>query len=202
MRSGNGSWWRALAAVAAGAVALAGCNQATYNYKDRVNLSRDGFIQAFTSDRESDLASIKPLPAPLTPRKLLVVAPTPDGFYAQRLAHLKQSNPNVTMEHIHLEGVSEVQYLDYSRNTKNWIVRKNIYPTVEQVISDNAGTFEPSDQFDVLTIAVAANRGQRDQWLHYSKRNGRQTVNMDQSEPTTLGQIESLLDSVKAVAIQ
>ncbi|MHA7066828.1 hypothetical protein [Azospirillum argentinense] len=190
-----------VAVLAVSILLVAGCNQTTYWYKDKKNLSKEEFQRVFVADRENDMSNIKPLTKPVTTRRLLVAIPSRSGYYANRLAVAQAGAPNATVADVEAVPANDSWYWDYA-NMRRWVERKNIYPAVEEKIVDNPGAFQPSNDYDVLALTVQSKPGQRDQWHYYSQRNGKQTVSPDSSASDTLANWESMLDAIKAAAIQ
>jgi len=180
---------------------LSGCARQTMIFNGKTYTDMAEYARDVHSNWEAILAGITPLPHPVTKRRLLVVCPTRSYYQQSRLAFLQQTSPDATLARVENDPVSNVYYNWYADKARS-VERKGIFPKVDVVVTEGLLESQPTDDYDVLMVALALAPGSTDQWYYYSKRNGRQIISTDLGAKSLAAQVTSYLDSIKAAALQ
>ena len=182
-------------------VALSGC-AVTYTYNGEKYNSQEKFQQAVDAHVSSQLATITPLPTPLTQRKLIFAVPSLAAWNEQGVkAFVKAQDKEPT------EQQKEVGATLNRANAKNikvffdGIQKKNIFASTQFIeMESTTGSFAASPDTDTLFL-VGPNSNSM-QWFYTSFKHGKQIFSYDRSNPTAEGKLQAFIEAVQAQAIR
>jgi len=180
---------------------LAGCARQTMVFNGKTYTDMAEYTRDVHSDWDSTLASITPLPHPVSDRRLIILYPSRSYYQQARLNLVRQMSPSATIDQLEKNVNFYIQYDMYTMMPRN-VARKGIFPKVETVLADGADQVQPTGDYDVLVLTLASTQSSKDQWYYYSKRNGKQAISMDMGARTTAERNASILDSIKVAALQ
>ena len=190
---------RILSAIAI--VALSGCTT-VYTYNGQKYESKERFHQAVDSTLSDALATITPLAAPLTKKKLLFAFPTEAALVTvgiENFVKVQGKEPNAASREM-LENVTKANYRN-NRVFFDAIQKKNIFASTQFLdMQTTSGSFEPSSDTD--TMYYIEPRLGSGQWYYASFKNGKQIFASDRSSPTPAGKVQAFVDAVQAQAIR
>ena len=179
-------------------IALPGCANTLYKGQ---RYTVDGLVEAVEKDREKLIASVKPLPSPLTERKLIVAVPAFDFYVNQKVNRFVEEGFNFNYFIVSNSWKTLVPYGEIS-NMHRFVKSKNMYHLIEQISVEGPLNVAPSDDADILYFATTSHIGQSDQWYHISKRNGQNLIAFDGGSVTDEERLESFLDAKKYANMQ
>ena len=182
---------------------ISGCQQTSYtiNGDPRKFSSLEERDRALLSKSDDIVERIVKLNKPLTTRKLVLVFPSRDFADRNLYEVMLASGSNITLDRISSDPNRRVNYSSSLRDL-DAIEKIGIYPVVERKIIDIATEVPPSPDTDVLYLSMPKVSGGIAQWFLDSKRNGKVRINIDRSLATGHERVQSLLDDIKAAAIQ
>ncbi len=180
---------------------LTGCARHTIVFNGKTYTDKDEYTRDVISNWEAAVASITPLPHPISKRRLLVVYPTRSYYQQSRLAFTQQVTPSATLSQLEKDPNFYILY-SLCADKARIVARQGIFQKVDASIVDGFAEVPPSDDYDVLMLTLASAPDSTDQWYYYSKRNGRQIISADLGGRVLAERIASFLDSIKAAALQ
>ncbi len=183
------------------ATALTGC-AVNYTLEGQKYDSKEKFQQAVDTNISNALATIKPLPAPLTRKKLIVAIPS-EAIYIEeavrRFVAMQGTQPVGPAKEI-LENLPKSNF----KNTKVFfdaIQRKNIYTSVQFIeMQSMTGSFAASPDTDALYL-IEPTQGSF-QWYLVTDKQGKQIFSYDRGVPTFVGKLQAFLDAVQIQVIR
>ncbi|MET1078578.1 MAG: hypothetical protein ABWY06_11230 [Pseudomonas sp.] len=192
-----------LVAVASLLLLLTGCaTPPTYIYGDQTYYSPEAVLGAIDIDLINTLASIQPLPAPLTQRKLIYAVPSESIVIAEAKNQYIKNNrqPAQGAALISLETLATGNYKSLKLGHAA-VDKRNIYSSVQWVtMQAMTGEFPASPETDVLYYTQASQDS--GQWFYVSYKHGKQIFAHDRSAPESLGKINAFIEAVQAQAIR
>lgn len=192
---------RGALSVALLAVSLSGCVNQQGTYDGRVYPTQEQAVQAMAQDRALIIMQRSKLPVPITERRLMIAHPSYNYYISARTALQQQVTPLTTRQMMEANPLISGNYGLYDFVVQ-LMTQSGVFPTVSREIVEGPSNIQPSDDYDVLSIALAERPGTLDQWYYSSKRNGRQAIALDQGRPTNRERWDSYVDAIKAAAIQ
>ncbi len=179
---------------------LGGCASVNYTYEGQKYSSKESFHQAVDSHVAGVLASISPLPSPVSRKSLVFAIPSEAAIVAEatsRFVKSQGSQPVGPAKEI-LENIPKSTF----KNIKIFfdaVKKKNIFASAQFVeMPTMIGTLEASNDSDALYYIEAA-RGSG-QWFYHSSKGGKQIFAYDRSGSTAVGHVNAFLDAVLAQA--
>lgn len=180
---------------------LGGC-AVTYTYDGQRYDSKEKFQQAVDSTVSGVLATVTPLPSPLTQKKLVFAIPSEAALYAENLRRFAATNgrePNEMQKEMFLNLARSA--FKSIRGFSEAIQKRNIYPSVQFVeMQAMTGSFAASADTDTLYMIEPAQGS--NQWYYTSAKGGKQIFSYDRSSPTPAGKTQAFLEAVQAQAIR
>ena len=180
---------------------LSGC-AVSYFYDGQKYDSKEKFHQAIDSDFRGAMASVTPLPKPLTSKKLLFAMPSEAAMIEEatkRFVKLQSAAPTGQAKEI-VENLPKLGYRSI-RIVFDAVQKKGIY-TSSQIIEMQSmnGSYAASDDTDVL-LYIEPSQGSG-QWFFTSAKHGKQIFSFDRSSPNTIGKVQAVLEAVQVQAIR
>jgi hypothetical protein len=180
---------------------LSGC-AVTYTYEGKKYGSKEDFHRAVESELNSGVASVTPLGAFLTDKKLIFAIPSESTLYAEnvrRFVTLQGTQPIGNSKEI-IENLTKSNYRGI-RAFYEAARRRNIYSFVQFVDMDSMnGSIEPSENSDVVYY-IEPSQGSG-QWYYASYKQGRQIFSYDRGNPGAAGKAKGFIDALQAQAIR
>ncbi|MBB6557350.1 hypothetical protein HNP48_000014 [Acidovorax soli] len=186
----------------AAAVLLSGCAANTYTLNQKQYSGEKAFHTAVSADVAESLASVTPLAAPLTKKRLIV------AFPSQQAAFEETGRRHAAIAGREASGVQLELYKNLSiannRLTRVFfeaIQKKGIYSSIEiRELPSVVISIEPSVDYDVLYYTeAAANSGQ---YFYASAKHGKQVFAYDRSGVTSAAKVSAFIDAAQAQAIR
>ncbi len=187
--------------LAIATVAISGC-AVKYTYEGETYRNKEEFHKAVDANVASTLATVVPLPSPLTPRKLIFAIPSPTAMVEEstrRYVKAKDSQPSgpakEILENIPLSNFKTIKVF------YDAVQKRNIYSSAQFVaMPEMTGSFPAAADTDTLVfIETAQNSGQ---WYYTSLKHGKQIFAYDRSSPTPAGKVQAFLEAVQVQAIR
>jgi hypothetical protein len=182
-------------------VALSGC-AVNYTFEGQKYDSKEKFHQAVDGHVIRTLATITPLPKPLTQKKLIFAMPSETTLIDEskkRFAKTQSSAPTGPALEI-LENIPKSTY----KNIKIYfdaIQKRNLYASVQFIdMQSMTGSFAASADTDTLYM-IEPTAGSN-QWYYSSLKQGKQIFAYDRSSPTAEGKVQAFVDAVQVQAIR
>jgi hypothetical protein len=187
------------------AAILTACVTTSYRVEDKTYNSRDEALAASMRRDADGEAGVSAGAGPLVDRKLLVVIPTAGAIvktYEARLAKQGTQSPS--------SGTPARAQIDFMADTQasNWksvatsLRKANIYREVEVIdVDSTTSNYQPSASQDVFSFYISAEGGMATIYFANAK-SGKQVVAIDAGKPTIGERRRSLIDDVKAKALQ
>lgn len=183
------------------ATALTGC-AVTYTYEGQKYTSKEDFHRAVDDNLANSVATITPLAAPLTERKLIIAIPsetTLHAEYVRRFVVGQGSQPIGNAKEI-IDNLTKSNYKNY-KVFYEAAQRRNIYSATQFVTLDSMnGSLEPSSTTDTLYF-VEPTQGSG-QWFYATAKYGKQIFAYDRSSPGAAGKLKGFNDALQVQAIR
>ena len=188
-------------AVLLAIVALSGC-ATVYKYDGQTYSTKEELNAAVDAQVSRVLATITPLPAPLTRRKLTFAMPSLallnemgwKEFSAQQGKEPSQQQKIVG------SNLNQTIYTNI-KIFSDAINKKNIYTSTQFMEMDSGSvSFPASTDTDTLVMSYPAPGAI--QWYYTSLKNGKQIFAADRSSPTAEGKVQAFVDAVQVQAIR
>ncbi|MBA4265893.1 MAG: hypothetical protein C0453_12475 [Comamonadaceae bacterium] len=193
---------KALASVLA-ALILTGCAaKAFYTFEGARYEDEESFQAAVDMRRTAIVNNIKPLPSPVTDKKLIVAFASEAAIYQENLRrHQVQNGQPAT-------GVALEQYRNLTKS--NYKMVRSLFESIEkrgiykEVIYRDMPTLviaiEPSSDADALFFTESGPGA--GQYFYSSVKHGKQVFAFDRSAPTTEARTDAFIQAVQAMAIR
>lgn len=181
---------------------LSGCASNNYMlYNDKYS-GEDAFLVAVNTDRTENLATIKPLPAPLTEKKLIVILPSVKAFRAENTNRYNKVNTrNASPQDIKMIDTLALANQKLIRANFEAIDKRGIYKSVEIKDVDSMTTSaEPSELYDVMYYTEADSHSA--QTFYSSVKHGKQVFAFDRSGATPALKVQAFVEAAQAMAIR
>lgn len=182
-------------------VALNGC-AVNYTYDGQKYDSKEKFHQAVESKISGVLASIEPLPKPLTQKKLIFAIPSEVALLEEstkRFVQMQGTQPIGQAKEI-VENLPKANY----KNIKVFydaLQKRNIFASTQFIdMQTMTGSFAASADADVLYY-IEPSQGSG-QWYYTSLKHGKQIFAFDRSSPTLTGKLQAFNEAIQAQAIR
>lgn len=164
--------------------------------------SKEAFNQASDNLANEALASVVPLPTPLSKRKLIFAIPSESTMTTESLARATRLN-NGVLNAAQVEMMRTLSSSNY-RMVKVFydaVLKRSIYASTQLVeMSTMAISLEASPDADVLYMTEPAqNAGQ---WFFGSNKQGRQVFAYDRSAQGAPAKVKAFLEAVQAQAVR
>lgn len=180
---------------------LGGC-AATYTLDGQKYKNSTEFQSAVDAQRNTALTSIKPLPKPLTPKKLIAAIPSEQSLYTENIRRVTAANgspPNG----ISLEIIENLTKSNYKliKIFYEGTAQRNIYTSVEiRNMPSMITSLEPSKEYDVIYYTEpSVGSGQ---YFYASIKHGKQIFSFDRSQTGPDGKIKAFVEAIQALAIR
>jgi hypothetical protein len=181
--------------------ALSGC-AVNYTYEGQKYDSKEKFHEAVDARVASVLATITPLPMPLTQKKLVFAMPSEATLIdesTKRFMKAQNTQPTGPAKEI-LENLPKSNY----KNIKvffDGVQKKNIFASTQFIdMQSMTGSFAASADTDTLFMIEPAPNSV--QWYYTSLKHGKQIFAYDRSSPTPAGKVQAFIEAVQAQAIR
>ena len=186
------------------AMALTACATTSYNVDNQTYKNRDeAWAASMRRDAEAE-AAISSSTTPLVDRKLLVVIPTP-GALLNTVAAQKQNQGKLSAPGTAARAADDFRADSIVANLKSVglsLRKANIYREVEIMDVDSTTTnIQPSQSQDVFTFYLGTDGGMA-VFYFLSAKSGKQVVAEDMGQARIGDRRKSLVDDVKAKALQ
>jgi hypothetical protein len=185
-------------------ILIANCagNRQIYTFKGAQYNTQEEAIAAQRTHENNLVAQIQPFEHPLVDKKLIVSIPTKEAIYADYIFRLskKAKISSLTAEQSDTINFNAMARYEMCLSTYKAIKQKNIYKTVELVESSYTSIIQPSATCDTL-CDFSSGEGSVVTYM-LNVKNGKQVFTFDSSFPDGLARTESLLNAVKAFALQ
>lgn len=182
-------------------IILTGCS--AHYFLDGKKYDNETLFQgAVEAKRQDALASIQPLPSPLTNKRLIVAIPSEQAVYEENSRrHLANTGKE-------LSGIGIEQNRNLSKaNFKlakaffEGVQKRGVYSGIEiKETGSMTNSIEPSPDYDVMYYTEpAVNSGQ---YFYASSKHGRQIFSYDRSQPGATAQLNNFINAVQTFAIR
>jgi hypothetical protein len=173
-----------------------------YTYEGKQYRSKQEFLSAADAARRDAVATVVPLPAPVTSRVLLFAVPTPAAILHDSIRNytkLKGAAP---------VGVQLEMFTTLAESASGGIrgfydgaVRRNIYKNVELLEVDSLMTNPaPSANQDVVFYnEISPGSGQ---WYYATAKGGKQVFAFDRLQPGPAGKVRAFNEALQLEAIK
>lgn len=180
---------------------LTGCST-TYTLDGQKYESPAAFQNAVESQRLSAIGSVKKLPAPLNPKKLIAALPSEQTLYEENIRRITKNNGTAPTG-VTLELIVNLTKSNYklTRVFYEAVQARGIYSEVEiREMPSMAISLEPSKDYDVIYYTEPAqNTGQ---YFFTSTKHGKQIFAFDRSVVGIEAKTNSFIEAVQAQAIK
>lgn len=183
------------------AAVLGGCGT-VYTYNGQKYDSKEKFQRAVDDTTSAALATIAPLPAPITQRKLLFALPGEAALFTENVTRFVAVNgrePNSQQNEMFQELSKSA--LKNNKVFYDAIQKRGIYSSTQFIeMQAMSGSFAAAADTDTLYLVEPAAGSA--QWYYTSFKRGKQIFAADRSDPTPAGKIKAFVEAVQAQAIQ
>ncbi|MDD2608558.1 MAG: hypothetical protein PHX60_02545 [Giesbergeria sp.] len=182
-------------------LALGGC-ATTYIYDNKSYDSKEKYLQAVDAKVATVLASIKPLPRPLTQRKLVVAIPSAIALTeAEKKNFVKVQGKEPSAQQVEVQlNVNHGVFKD-TKVFFDAIQKMNIFASTQFIEMDSTtGYFPASPDTDTLFISISP--GNSGQWFYVSHKYGKQIFLYDKSNATAEVRLQAFIDAVQVQALR
>ena len=185
------------------AVALCGCApRPFYKLEGARYDDPESFLAAQDALNERILASVTPLPKPVTKKKLVVMYPSAQAVgdeNVRRFTNLNERSPAKWQEE-QMRTMGKRAATDM-RGLIDVIRKRGIYPEVDFRSSPSmVNSIEPGPEFDVLYYTEASQG--TGQTFYASVKHGRQVFASDRTGTTPEAKAKAFIDAVQLMAIR
>ena len=182
--------------------ALSGCATNFYTLEGVKYDTKEEFHQAVGKMNTDALSSIKPLPSPITKKKLIIAFPSTTTIYTENISRQTktsgQSPSGLLLERI--ENLSKANF-DSSIVFADGVEKRGIYASSKFMeMPSMTVSLEPSADTDVLYYSEpAVSSGQ---WFFATQKHGKQVFGYDRSGAGATAKVQAFTDAVLAQAIR
>ena len=182
-------------------LALCGC-ATTYTYEGQRFDSKEKFFSAVDANMSNVLATITPLPTPLTQKKLIFAMPTALAFNVQDGKNfVKREGKEPTKQQMELNLDLNISNFKNIKVFFDAIKKRNIYASTQFIEMDSTtGSFAASPEADTLYLTAPGDNSA--QWFYTSQKHGKQIFSADRSNTTVEGKVQAFVDAVQVQAIR
>ena len=176
-------------------------NRNWYPFKGVKYYNKEEALFAVQTYFESQNSQVQPFLRPLVDKKLIVSIPTKEQIYSYIVYRKsKKSKYSVSSaERDSIDYFAQSIHIHF-KSFYEMVKKKNIYKTVELVEGSYTSIIQPSPSCD--TICRYSSGEGNDVWFMLNVKNGKQVLSFDESLPAGPARSESLLNAVKAFALQ
>jgi hypothetical protein len=182
-------------------IVLSGC-AVNYTYEGQKYDSKEKLHQAVDGHVFRTVATITPLPKPLTQKKLIFAIPSEATLFEESKKRYAKSQ-GTTLSGPAFEVLENLTKSNY-KNIKVFfdaVQKRNLYASVQLVeLQSMNGSLAASTNTDALYL-VEPSQGSS-QWYYTSLKQDKQIFAYDRSSPTAEGKVQAFVDALQVQAIR
>ncbi len=183
------------------ALALAGC-AATYTFEGKIYNSKEDFARAVDDEHRTAVASIVPLPAPVTKKRLAIAIPSTSTIFASSVRNYttaKNAAPPPMQVEIYQTLAAGVTRS--VRGIYDGAVRRNIYTSVRFVELDSM-TASPAPSADEDVVFFNEPSLGSGQWYFATAKDPKQVFAYDKGQTGIAGKMRAFNDALQLHAVR
>ncbi len=189
-------------ALLIGVVGLLGGCATTYKYEGKTYDTKEKMYVAIDEHVTRVLATVTPLPKPLTQKKLIFAIPSLPVFTeVARQTYIKREGKEATEQAIEVGRNIDRGNLKLVKVFYDAVQKRNIYASTQFLEMESGAVNIPaSEDADSLYYFVGGVGSA--QWFYATNKNGKQVFSYDRSDPTPEGKVKAFVEAVQAQAIR